>query len=86
MFSDGARGDANPILLIEEYEVTAGHAASVGQIDEEQLYYLMSRGIHRKEAMRLAIRGFLGPVIEAIPLNSVREELIENIERKLQSL
>lgn len=86
MFSDGARGDANPILLIEEYEVTAGHAASVGQIDEEQLYYLMSRGIHRKEAMRLAIRGFLGPVIEAIPLDSVREELIENIERKLQSL
>lgn len=86
MFSDGARGDANPILLIEEYEVTAGHAASVGQIDEEQLYYLMSRGIHRKEAMRLAIRGFLGPVIQAIPLDSVREELIDNIERKLRSL
>ena len=45
MLSEQARGDANPILLIDEDDVTAGHAASVGQIDEEQIYYLMSRGI-----------------------------------------
>lgn len=86
MFSEGARGDANPILLIDEYDVMAGHAASVGQIDREQLYYLMSRGISEKTAMRLAIRGFLGPVIQSIPLESVRQDLIENIERKLKSL
>ncbi|WP_256205484.1 SufB/SufD family protein [Calditerricola satsumensis] len=55
MLSDKARGDANPILLIDEDDVKAGHAASVGKLDELQLYYLMSRGISREEAERLLI-------------------------------
>lgn len=83
MLSDKARGDANPILLIDEFEVTAGHAASVGRVDPEEMYYLMSRGIEKEEAERLVIRGFLGAVISAIPLKSVRDELVETIERKL---
>ena len=45
MLSERARGDANPILLIDEDDVTAGHAASVGRVDPLQLFYLMSRGI-----------------------------------------
>ena len=83
MLSDKARGDANPILLIDENDVTAGHAASVGRVDPEEMYYLMSRGISKEEAERLVIRGFLGSVIAAIPLKTVREDLIETIERKL---
>lgn len=83
MLSDSARGDANPILLIDENDVTAGHAASVGRLDPEELYYLMSRGIQKKEAERLVTRGFLGSVITAIPLKSVRDELIQVIEGKL---
>lgn len=83
MLSDKARGDANPILLIDENDVTAGHAASVGRVDPEEMYYLMSRGIEKSEAERLVIRGFLGSVISAIPLKSVRTELVETIERKL---
>ena len=47
MLSEKARGDANPILLIDEDDVTAGHAASVGRVDPTQLYYLMSRGISK---------------------------------------
>ena len=47
MLSEKARGDANPILLIDEDDVTAGHAASVGRVDPVQLYYLMSRGISK---------------------------------------
>src|SRR5699024_8575425 len=62
MLSDGARGDANPILLIDEDDVTAGHAASVGRIDPLQMYYLMSRGITEEQAERLIIHGFLAPV------------------------
>ncbi|EXJ24067.1 Iron-sulfur cluster assembly protein SufD [Alkalibacterium sp. AK22] len=85
MLSDKARGDANPILLIDENEVTAGHAASVGRVDPEEMYYLMSRGIEKTEAERLVIRGFLGKVISAIPLKSVRDELVHTIERKLTS-
>src|SRR5699024_11713746 len=49
MLDSGSRGDANPILLIDEDDVTAGHAASVGRVDELQLYYLQSRGIPKDE-------------------------------------
>lgn len=85
MLSEKARGDANPILLIDEDDVMAGHAASVGRIDPIQLYYLMSRGIPRRDAERLIIHGFLAPVVEAIPLEGVKNQLIEVIERKVQS-
>jgi len=51
---------AEPELEIRNNEVKASHAASVGRIDEEQLYYLCSRGMERKEARRLIIDGFLG--------------------------
>ncbi len=83
MLSPKARGDANPILLIDEDDVTAGHAASVGQVNPEQVYYLMSRGIPKREAERLIIYGFLYPVIEEIPLEALREQLSALVERKL---
>ncbi|WP_078594557.1 Fe-S cluster assembly protein SufD [Evansella clarkii] len=83
MLSEKARGDANPILLIDEDDVTAGHAASVGKIDPIQMFYLMSRGISRREAERLIIHGFLAPVVNELPIESVKERLIEVIERKV---
>ncbi len=85
MLSDGARGDANPILLIDDNDVTAGHAASVGQLDPSELYYLMSRGLKEDQAQRLVIRGFLGSVITAIPVKKTRDEFIEVIEGKLHA-
>lgn len=84
MLSPKARGDANPMLLIDEDEVTAGHAASAGQVDKEQIYYLMSRGISKQEAEKLIILGFLEPVVSQIPIDSVRAQLSKLIERKLQ--
>jgi Fe-S cluster assembly protein SufD len=83
MLSPKARGDANPILLIDEDDVKAGHAASVGQVNADQLYYLMSRGISRQEAERLIIHGFLDPVVSEIPLAGLREQLHRILERKL---
>ncbi|WP_188454030.1 Fe-S cluster assembly protein SufD [Virgibacillus oceani] len=83
MLSEKARGDANPILLIDEDDVTAGHAASVGRVDPLQLYYLMSRGITQKEAERLIIHGFLAPVVSQLPIESVKEQLTQVIERKV---
>lgn len=83
MLSESARGDANPILLIDENDVTAGHAASVGRVDPEEMFYLLSRGIPMKEAERLVIRGFLGTVIAAIPVKTIRDNLIAVIDRKL---
>lgn len=83
MLSDQARSDANPILLIDENDVTAGHAASIGQVDPEDMYYLMSRGLDKATAERLVVRGFLGSVIVEIPVKEVRAEMIENIDEIL---
>ncbi|MFJ7935708.1 Fe-S cluster assembly protein SufD [Sporosarcina sp. NPDC096371] len=84
MLSEKARGDANPILLIDEDDVTAGHAASVGRVDPLQLYYLMSRGISKQEAERLVIHGFLAPVVSKLPIEGVKKQLTEVIERKVR--
>ncbi|MBS4178539.1 Fe-S cluster assembly protein SufD [Lederbergia citrea] len=84
MLSEKARGDANPILLIDEDDVMAGHAASVGRVDPMQLYYLMSRGITKAEAERLIIHGFLAPVVEKLPIEAVKRQLIDLIERNLR--
>ncbi|MGN7387407.1 Fe-S cluster assembly protein SufD [Sporosarcina sp. SAFN-015] len=84
MLSEKARGDANPILLIDEDDVTAGHAASVGRVDPLQLFYLMSRGISKQEAERLVIHGFLAPVVSKLPIEGVKKQLTEVIERKVR--
>ena len=84
MLSDKARGDANPILLIDEDDVMAGHAASVGRVDPNQLYYLMSRGISKAEAERLIIHGFLAPVVNSLPIEGVKQQLTKVIEGKVR--
>ena len=81
MLSEHARGDANPFLLMND--VQAGHAASVGRVDPDQLYYLMSRGISQREAERLVIHGFLDPVVRELPIEDVKRQLREVIERKV---
>ncbi|WP_019908835.1 Fe-S cluster assembly protein SufD [Paenibacillus sp. HW567] len=83
MLHPEARGDANPILLIDEDDVKAGHAASVGQVHPEQVYYMMSRGISRAEAERLIVYGFLAPVIDEVPLEGAADQLRLLVEHKL---
>lgn len=84
MLSGDARGDANPILLIDEDDVTAGHAASVGRVDDMQLYYLQSRGITKEEAERLIIHGFLAPVVNELPIETIKNQLTQLIEGKIK--
>jgi Fe-S cluster assembly protein SufD len=55
----------------------------VGQLDEEELFYLLSRGIPRSEAVRLVVFGFFGEVLDQLPLESVRAELVRAVELKL---
>ena len=85
ILSETARADANPILLIDEYDVKAGHAAGVGKIDEEQLYYLMSRGLTRRAAEILIIHGFLMPFIDDIRSDVIKSEFVKVIERKINA-
>lgn len=76
MLSDQAVGEANPLLLIDENDVTAGHAASVAAVDQAQLYYLQSRGLSRPVALQLVVRGFL--------LSLLPEDLAPEQQRRVQ--
>jgi len=81
----GARADSIPALIINEHEVAgAGHAATVGQLDEEQLFYLMARGLSRKEAIHMLVLAFLGPVLEQIPVEELREEMTRLMGEKVK--
>ena len=64
-----------PSLKIDANDVKASHGATVGQIDEEHLFYLMARGLSRAEAERLIVEGFFEPVIQKIPLEELREKI-----------
>ena len=82
-FQIKARSDANPILLIDENDVTAGHAASIGQVDPEDMYYPHEPWLGQGDCERLVVRGFLGSVIVEIPVKEVRDEMIATIEEKI---
>jgi len=77
-----SRLDANPLLLIDEFDVEASHGAAIGKIDDEQLYYLMSRGLTLKNAERLIISGFLSPVLEKLSTDQLKEDFILTVENK----
>ncbi|CAI2606224.1 SufD family Fe-S cluster assembly protein [Apilactobacillus kunkeei] len=81
--SPESKGKIDPILLIDNHDVVAGHAASVGKVNPEQLYYLKTRGIDAKTARFLLTRGFLTPLIEKFPDKSVQEHLLNNLEERI---
>jgi Fe-S cluster assembly protein SufD len=83
ILSDRARADSLPNLEIQADDVRCSHAATVGQLDEEEVFYLLSRGIPQPEAVRLVVFGFFGEVLEQLPLQDVRQELLRVVERKL---
>lgn len=84
LLTDGARADSVPNLEIETGEIEgAGHASATGRFDDEQLFYLMARGIPEDEARRLVVRGFFASVVGRIGVPEVQERLMEAIEREL---
>ena len=83
ILSESAFARSIPNLEIEADDVRCGHAASVGPVEEEQLFYLMSRGIPRVEAERLIVFGFFNEVLDRIALDEVRESAALSIEAEL---
>jgi Fe-S cluster assembly protein SufD len=84
VLTDGARADSIPNLEIETGEIVgAGHASATGRFDDEQLFYLRTRGIPEDQARRLIVRGFFGEVIAKIAVADVRERLTDAIEGEL---
>ena len=83
LLSERAHADTLPGLEIQAHEVRCTHGATAGKIDAEQVFYLMSRGVPYAQAEKLIVDGFFAPVMERIPLESVREELSTSVMHKL---
>jgi Fe-S cluster assembly protein SufD len=84
VLTDGARADSIPNLEIETGEIVgAGHASATGRFDDEQLFYLRSRGIPEEQARRLVVRGFFNEIIAKIAVPEIRERLTTAIEHEL---
>lgn len=77
---DTAKIAANPALLIDEFDVSANHGATVGKISDDGLYYLMSRGISKEEATMLIVNGFLIPIIESIKNDDTKKYFMNNTQ------
>ncbi len=84
LLSERAHADTLPGLEIQAHEVRCTHGATAGKIDADQVFYLMSRGVSYAQAEKLIVDGFFEPVMERIPLESVREELSTSIAHKLE--
>jgi Fe-S cluster assembly protein SufD len=83
LLSDRAHADSIPGLEILANDVRCTHGATLGQVDREQLFYLMSRGLSRPEAERLIVRGFFQDVLDRIELEPVRDALADALEARI---
>ena len=85
LLSDGARADSVPNLEIETGEIVgAGHASTTGRFDDEQLFYLMSRGIAMADARRLVVRGFFNEIVMEIGNEEVQNRIMDRIDAELE--
>jgi Fe-S cluster assembly protein SufD len=83
LLSENARADALPILEIEADDVRCKHGSTTGQVDDEQIFYLMSRGLSRQEAQRMIVQGFFETVITEFPVEGVQEKIRLAIESRI---
>ena len=83
VLSDSARADSIPGLEIEANDVRCTHGATVGQVDQNQIFYLMARGLTRSQAERLIVRGFFEDVLDRIGSAPVRDQVTAAIEARL---
>lgn len=81
VMDDISKIEAKPILLIDEFDCFANHGASIGKMNDEDLFYLMSRGLNKTEAFMLILKGIIKPYIDSVP-----EDYKEKIELEIKNL
>jgi Fe-S cluster assembly protein SufD len=86
MLSSTARADSIPGLEIEADDVRCTHGSTSGRVDEQQVFYAMTRGYTRKEAVRMIVAGFFQQVFDRITIESVRDALGDAIAERVQDL
>ncbi len=83
MLSDHAKATSIPMLEIDNNDVRCTHGATVGPVDPNHLFYLRSRGIHERTAMRMLVQGFFGQVLDRIPFEQARKLVESELESRL---
>jgi Fe-S cluster assembly protein SufD len=83
MLDRTARADSIPGLEIMADDVVCTHASAIGRLDEEELFYLMSRGIPRKIAIEMSVQGFFDPLMRRIPFEGIRNRISDRIVEKI---
>ena len=83
MLSDESEADASPKLIINNHDTEASHSATVGQVDEEDLFYMVSRGVPDELAKNMLVEGFFVPVLDEVEVEELREDLDAKIVERL---
>ena len=86
LFDDAKMGDDTPALEILEPDVKAGHAATIGKVDENMLFYLMTRGLSRSQAEKLLIGGFIKPVLDILRASPSMKLRVNSARREVTAL
>ena len=79
LLSEGAKADSTPELEILADDVRCSHASATGALDQDQMFYLLSRGLPAPEAERLMIEGFLSQVLARLPDEALRDDLLQRV-------
>jgi len=84
ILSEDSKADSIPNLEINNYDVKCSHGSSIGHIDKDKLFYLMSRGISKEDSVKLVVDGFLGEIIDYVSNEELREELKIKVIEKIK--
>jgi len=85
MLSDESEADASPKLIINNHDTEASHSATVGQVDQEEMLYMTSRGVDEERATNMLVEGFFVPVLEEVAVDELRDDLEELIAERLRA-
>ncbi|MFB6186092.1 MAG: Fe-S cluster assembly protein SufD, partial [Halobacteriaceae archaeon] len=83
MLSDESEADASPQLIINNHDTEASHSATVGQIDQQDLFYMTTRGVDQNRAENMLVEGFFVPVLEEIEVDELRTDIQERVQDRL---
>ena len=84
IFDEKCKAETNPYLYIDENDIQASHAAAVGKIDEEQMFYMCSRGLSESEAKKFITLGYLTPVLDYISEYDIKERISNRLGKKVK--
>jgi Fe-S cluster assembly protein SufD len=84
MLSEESEADASPKLIINNHDTEASHSATVGQIDEEELFYMLARGVGQRRARNMLVEGFFVPVLDEVEVEELREDLQSGVAARLR--